>query len=91
MELKILNFSIFGTKSAFSPKQKAGMDATITDESFATILSNGSAQMLKKSIDLINFCEETSFLRPLFTVATADFQLIQVDAQFYSQNQLLVN
>ena len=44
------------------------MDATITDGSFATILSMGSAGMLMKSIDFDRFLEETSFLRP----ATAD-------------------
>ena len=45
----------FETKTAFGPNFKAGMDATITDGSFATILSDGSAVMPPKSIDLINF------------------------------------
>ena len=58
----------FETKTAFGPNFKAGMDATITDGSFATILSIGSAGMLTKSIDFDRFLEETSFLRP----ATAD-------------------
>ena len=58
----------FGTKASVSPNFKAGMDATITDGSFATILSIGSAGMLTKSIDYDRFLEETSFLRP----ATAD-------------------
>ena len=49
--LKILKSSNFRAKSAFGPNLKAGMDATILKESFATIKSYGSAGMLKKSND----------------------------------------
>ena len=51
---KITN-EAFETKTAFGPNFKAGMDATITDGSFATILGNGAAVMPPESIDLINF------------------------------------
>ena len=38
-------------KSSSDPDLKAGLDATITDGSFVTILSMGSAGMLTKFID----------------------------------------
>ena len=47
----IITNEAFEPKTAFGPKLKAGMDATILKESFATIQSYGSAQMLKKSND----------------------------------------
>ena len=44
---KITN-EAFETKTAFGPNFKAGMDATTAEESFATILGNGSSWMSKK-------------------------------------------
>ena len=59
---KITN-EAFETKTAFSPKFNAGMDATTAKESFATILGNGSGWMSKKFNDF-----EFSFGRHLFRV-----------------------
>ena len=64
MGLKILKSSNFRAKNGFGPNLKAGMDATILKESFATNQSYGSAEMLKKSNDFRFLLEETSFLRP---------------------------
>ena len=59
---KITN-EAFETKTAFGPNFKAGMDATITDGSFATILGYGSGWMSKKFNDF-----DFSFERHLFRV-----------------------
>ena len=59
---KITN-EAFETKTAFGPNFKAGMDATTAEESFATILGNGSGWMSKKFNDF-----EFSFGRHLFRV-----------------------
>ena len=47
---KITN-EAFETKTAFGPNFKAGMDATTAEESFATILGNGSGWISKKFND----------------------------------------
>ena len=62
--MELNKFRIFWTQSTLGPKNKAGMDATISDGSYATILSNGSAGMPQKFIDFDIFLMETSFLRP---------------------------
>ena len=51
MVLKIFMYSNFWIKNAFGSDLKPGMDATTSDGSFATILSNGSAGMPQKLID----------------------------------------
>ena len=59
---KITN-EAFETKIAFGPNFKAGLDATTAEESFATILGNGSGWMSKKFNDF-----DFSFGRHLFRV-----------------------
>ena len=63
MGLKILKSSDFRAKNGFGLNFKAGMDATTAEESFATILGNGSGWMSKKFNDF-----EFSFGRHLFRV-----------------------
>ena len=63
MGLKILKSSDFRAKNGLSLNFKAGMDATTAEESFATILGNGSGWMSKKFNDF-----EFSFGRHLFRV-----------------------
>ena len=59
---KITN-EAFETRTAFGPNFKAGLDATTAEESFATILGNGSSWMSKKFNDF-----DFSFERHLFRV-----------------------
>ena len=63
MGLKILKSSDFRAKNGFGLNFKAGMDATTAQESFATILGNGSGWMSKKFNDF-----DFSFGRHLFRV-----------------------
>ena len=61
---KITN-EAFETKTALRPNFKAGMDATTAEESFATILGDGSGWMSKKFNDFdFSFGRHLSLMTP---------------------------